>query len=99
MSDESTQRVLSLVDFLQALHAQKYPPVRDISSYGLYELERSALPDVSGVRLTPADSVWLTVDFVELPTRPAFPEHLAWLLGPADELNAHSPPCLSFPTT
>ncbi|WP_420639707.1 AAA domain-containing protein [Candidatus Poriferisocius sp.] len=86
-----------MVDFLAAFDAQKNPPVHDISSYGLFKLDGDGLPDVSGVRLTPADSLWLTVDFVELPTRPAVPEHLDWLLGPAAELNAHNRPAVELP--
>ena len=97
MTDDTTQRVLSLVDFLAAFDAQKNPPVHDVATYRLFRLDRDNLPEVPGVRLAPAGSAWLAVDFVELPRRPPIPEHLTPTLGPTTELDAYARPAVYLP--
>ena len=70
-------RVLKLIDFLSDYDAQRHPPVHDINDERLYRLDEQQLPDVPGVALTPGADTWLSVDFVNLPTRPEPPDDIA----------------------
>ena len=73
---QTRSRVLSVLDFLAALHARRHPPVHDINKYGLDLIRESTLRLSPGVTLSPSGSAWLEVDFVELPARPLPPEDL-----------------------
>src|SRR6266568_3265025 len=70
-------RVLKLIDFLSDYDAQRHPPVHDINDERLYRLDEQQFPAVPGVALTPGADTWLTVDFVNLPTRPEPPDDIA----------------------
>ncbi len=78
---EERSRTLSLIDFLADYDARRNPPVYDIRKYGLFLLRDTDLPDVAGVRLTPGEDAWLSVDFLDLPPQPEVPAELAGLLG------------------
>jgi hypothetical protein len=78
---EERARTLSLIDFLADYDARRNPPVYDINKYGLFLLRDTDVPEASGVRLTPGEDAWLSVDFLDLPPRPEVPENLADLLG------------------
>lgn len=86
--------VLQLLDFLAAYDALRHPPVRTIDEYGLYRLRSERFPRVDGVRLTPGGESWLTVEFVDLPARPACPPELEAVLGPPKEIVPDRPPAL-----
>jgi very-short-patch-repair endonuclease len=75
--NQTRSRVLDVLEFLSALHARRHPPVHDISKYSLDLIRDVALPSSPGVTLSPAGSSWLTVDFVQIPLRPALPDDLA----------------------
>ncbi len=75
-SPEATRRVLQLIDFLSAYDAQKNPPVRDFRQHSPYLLLDGDLPDVPGVVLTPSSEVWLSVEFLSVPPRPAIPARI-----------------------
>jgi len=78
--DERT-RALNLIDFLADYDSQRNPPVYDIRQYDLFLLRAAGIPDIPGVRLSPAADAWLTVDFMDLPPRPEMPEELVPVLG------------------
>jgi hypothetical protein len=99
MADEVTRRVLQLIDYLGAYDAQRNPPVRDLAKAGPFALAEDDLPEAEGVRLTPADEVWLTVDFVGLPPRPTVPPDLEPLLGPGDDLDPDRSPLPPVPSS
>ncbi|RIJ70129.1 DUF559 domain-containing protein [Nakamurella silvestris] len=65
---------LQLIDFLAAYDAQRSVPVRDIAEYGLFRLQREALPVHPAVAVHPSDDRWLTVEFLDLPPAPEVPE-------------------------
>jgi len=90
----ATDRVLRLVDFLEAYDARRNPPVHAIDRYGLYVLPEAKLRQVPGVELAPAGESWLTVDFVELPPRPVPPVEVASVLANA-ELSPHVRPVVT----
>lgn len=85
MTPQARDRVMSLIDFLSAAHARRFPPVHDVSAYQMDLLREADLPKGKGVALTPAGDRWLTVDFVDLPEAPVVPGFVAeWLEhGPA----------------
>ena len=78
--DERT-RALNLIDFLADYDSQRNPPVYDIRQYDLFLLRAAGIPDIPGVRLSPAADAWLTVDFMDLPPRPEMPEELVPVMG------------------
>lgn len=89
---EGRDRVLKLIDFLADCDALQHPPVRDVTSYGLYLLAQEDLPDSDGVLLTPGGEPWLSVEFVELPPLPAVPVGLeAYLPDPASITSSIAP--------
>ncbi|HUY51126.1 MAG TPA: hypothetical protein VMV92_36390 [Streptosporangiaceae bacterium] len=85
-------RTLSLIDFLADYDARRNPPVYDIKKYGLFLLRDTDLPEVPGVRLSPAEQAWLTVDFLDLPPRPEVPGELVALLGDSATVSPHVRP-------
>ena len=89
---EERARTLSLIDFLADYDARRNPPVYDIKKYGLFLLRDADLPEVPGVRLTPGEDAWLTVDFLDLPPGPEVPEDLAGLLGETGTISPHVRP-------
>jgi very-short-patch-repair endonuclease len=88
MSGGPEQRVEHLLNFLQAYHAQKNPPVHDIGNYKLELIRAGDLPEAKGIRLSASGERWLSVDFVELPARPQIPVDLVPLLGASANLTA-----------
>jgi hypothetical protein len=89
---EERARTLSLIDFLADYDARRNPPVYDIRKYDLFLLRGTDLPDVPGVRLTPAVEAWLTVEFLDLPPRPEVPEDLVPMLGESAIISRHFRP-------
>jgi very-short-patch-repair endonuclease len=85
-------RTLSLIDFLADYDARRNPPVYDIKRYGLFLLRDTDVPEVPGVRLTPGEDAWLSVDFLDLPAGPEVPEELAGLLGDTSTISPHARP-------
>ena len=92
MSPEERARTLSLIDFLADYDARRNPPVYDIGKYDLFMLRDAELPDVPGVRLTPAADAWLTVEFLDLPSKPEVPVDLVPLLGDSASISPHARP-------
>ena len=78
---EERARTLSLIDFLADYDTRRNPPVYDIKRYDLFLLRDADLPEVPGMSLSPAAEAWLTVEFLDLPPRPAVPEELVAILG------------------
>ncbi|MGP7999539.1 MAG: AAA domain-containing protein [Streptosporangiaceae bacterium] len=70
-----------MIDFLVDYDGCQNPPVYDIGRYDLFLLRDADLPDLPGVRLSPAAEAWLSIDFLDLPERPAVPDELTALLG------------------
>lgn len=66
--------VVGLLEFLSELDSTRNPPVCDIGTEKLYELDESALPPVTGVTLTPAGASWLNVEYLDLPVAPVPPK-------------------------
>ena len=95
---EERSRTLSLIDFLADYDARRNPPVYDIRKYGLFLLRDTDLPGVAGVRLTPGEDAWLSVDFLDLPPRPEVPEDLAGLLGDSSTIRAEVRPEVPEPS-
>ena len=62
--------VVGLLEFLSELDSTRNPPVYDIATEKLYELEGAALPAVAGVTLTPTGASWLNVEYLDLPVAP-----------------------------
>ncbi|MDX6333969.1 MAG: hypothetical protein QOG05_1309 [Streptosporangiaceae bacterium] len=89
---EERARTLSLIDFLADYDARRNPPVYDLKRYGLFLLRDTDVPDAPGVRLTPGENAWLSVDFLDLPPRPEVPENLAALLGDSSALSPGARP-------
>lgn len=73
---ESQKRALSLLDFLEAFHRRRYPPVRDIAQYGDFRVRKQELPTVPGVTLSQGGSRWLTLKLVAHPAAPELPAEL-----------------------
>jgi very-short-patch-repair endonuclease len=91
---EERARILRLIDFLGDYDARRNPPVYDIRKYDLFVQRDNDLPAVPGVRLSPAASTWLTVDFIDLPPRPEIPAELVAILGRSEEISPHARPSL-----
>ena len=91
---EERARTLSLIDFLADYDARRNPPVYDIKRYDLFLLRDEDLPEVPGVSLSPAAEAWLTVDFLDLPSRPEVPEELVTLLGESATVGPHMRPTI-----
>ena len=91
--DERT-RILSLISFLADYDARRNPPVYDIKKYDLFLLRDADLPEVPGIRLSPAADAWLTVEFLDLPARPDVPDELAGLLGESSEISPRIRPVI-----
>ena len=94
---EERARTLSLIDFLADYDARRNPPVYDIGKYDLFLLRDADLPEVPGVRLTPAADAWLTVDFLDVPCKPEVPEELVPLLGDSASISPHLRPEIRLP--
>jgi very-short-patch-repair endonuclease len=78
---QTRSRVLSVIDFLSALHARRHPPVHDISKYGLDLIREASLRLSPGVSLSPSNSAWLTVDYIEVPPRPQIPDDIVFIVA------------------
>ncbi len=77
------ERAIGFLDFLEALYALRYPPVRDIGSYRDILVRRADLSDVVGITLNPGGEVWLTADLPNKPDPLEPPHDLAeWIAGP-----------------
>jgi very-short-patch-repair endonuclease len=96
LSTGSTERArtLSLISFLADYDARRNPPVYDIGRYELFLLRDADLPEVPGVSMSPAAEAWLTVDFLDLPTRPEVPDELVALLGASATVSPHVRPLI-----
>ena len=81
MEASERQRVFGLLDFLSAYDARRNPPVHDVGDYHLYLLRDANLPRAPGIRFSPANDAWLSVDFVEMPPQPAIPVEFDGLLS------------------
>jgi len=93
-AEDVSERVLRLVEYLSACDAQNNRPTRNIADHGWFHLDEAALPDVAGVRLTPGDPVWLSVDFVAPPAPPTVSPSVADLLPSSDGSNAQRGPAV-----
>lgn len=94
-SSEERSRTLSLIGFLADYDARRNPPVYDIGRYGLFLLRDADLPEVPGVRLSPAGAAWLSADFVDLPSVPPVPDELVPLLGDSSRVSPHTRPVIT----
>ena len=97
MNLTETERVLQLIDFLDAFAARKNPPVRAIAGYGQFCLREDEMPIARGVMLTPGAATWISIDFVDLPDCPELPVGLEELLGPATKIGPFEPPRATDP--
>lgn len=96
MTSAASERVKSLIDFLEAFDARKNPPIHDVAQYRMELLRDVDVPALSPIRLVPAGEQWLTVDFVELPPRPVVPEGVSEIVGPATALSPHLAPTIDL---
>ncbi|MET0864295.1 MAG: AAA domain-containing protein, partial [Nakamurella sp.] len=78
---DARAQVLNVIDFLSAYDAQRNPPIRRLEDHKLYRLAGSTLPAHPAVRVRPTEDVWLSVDFLDLPTEPVVPEHVSEMLA------------------
>lgn len=84
VEEEARERAIRLIDFLEAYHLRRFPPVRDIADYKDVRITEADLPiGAPGFTFSPGGATWLTVDLVDLPTTPVPPDGLDdWLAGP-----------------
>ncbi len=84
IEDEARERAIRLIDFLEAYHLRRFPPVRDIAEYHDVRITEADLPiGTPGFTFSPGGTAWLQVDLVDLPPAPRPPEGMAdWLAGP-----------------
>ena len=88
---ESQKRALSLLDFLEAFHRRRYPPVRDIAKYDDFLVREQGLPVVPGVTLSQGGNCWLTLKLIAHPTAPELPAELTEYVE-SDQVHAHAAP-------
>lgn len=82
--------VVGLIEFLSELDSARHPPVYDISTERIYELMDDDLPAVAGVTLSPTNTAWLSVEYLDLPVAPIPPAGVAAALTTA--ITARSEP-------
>lgn len=85
-------QVLNVIDFLSAYDAQRNPPIRRVEDHAMFRLVGATLPDHPTVRVRPTDDLWLSVDFLDLPSQPAVPDDVAGLLLNGNSLSAGTEP-------
>lgn len=76
--ERTRERLVRLMDFLQAVHALKYQPVRDIKEYGDLRIRSADLEGLPGVQLDLGGAEWLAIEL--LPSLPP-PELDEGLIG------------------
>lgn len=90
-------RVLQLIDFLSEYNVQRNKPVRDISDYGLFRLTENSLPNHEAVQLSPSDTDWLTIDFIDPPQPPEVPAGIRDFVDDGKPLSPLSRPASTVP--
>lgn len=80
---QARERALRYLDFLEAYHLQRFPPVHDIGVYQDERITEDSLEGAAGVRFSPAAEAWLTADLLDPPPTPIVPKELRdWLSEP-----------------
>lgn len=69
-------RLVRLMDFLQAVHALRYQPVRDIAEYNDFRVQDSDVEALPGIDLDIGGEEWLVIELLPQPVPPEVPEHL-----------------------
>ena len=79
---QARERSLRFLDFLEAYHLQRYPPVYDIGAYNDVQVAPAELPDPdTGTVFLPGGETWLQVDLLDLPSPPSVPDDLSLRLN------------------
>ncbi len=99
LESETLRRELSLLDFLEAFHRRRFPPVRDISKFSDFLLRGHDLPVAPGVTLAPGTARWLTLKLVAHPTPPSYPTILLSTSRAGICPHAQNPCCARTSTT
>ncbi|MDA8045704.1 MAG: AAA domain-containing protein [Actinomycetota bacterium] len=96
VGQEAQDRSLRYLDFLEAYHLNRFPPVRDIGDYRDVQVTESNVPkDSLGVAFIPGGEAWLIVDLVDLPPVPAMPPE--WEDWVSEPVTAGSRPVVRHP--
>ena len=83
MEVQARERALRYLDFLEAYHLQRFPPVHDIAVYQDERITEGSLQGAAGVRFSPGSEAWLTADLLDPPPTPIVPKEVReWLSEP-----------------